>query len=62
MRRSSRDSSRLGVVRQIVTMPLGQGYTVEDQMAGQAKIGGIQIDVFLLSIWPLASTILCRHH
>jgi hypothetical protein len=27
-------------------MPLGQGYTVEEQMTGQAKQGGIQIDVF----------------
>ncbi|KAF8552463.1 hypothetical protein OG21DRAFT_1486212 [Imleria badia] len=34
-------STSPGVVRQFVTMPLGEGYTVEGQ-----KVGGIQIDVF----------------
>jgi len=29
-------------------MPLGQGYTIEEQMMGQAHQGGIQIDVFPL--------------
>jgi hypothetical protein len=27
-------------------MPLGDGYTIEEQMTGHAKQGGIQIDVF----------------
>src|ERR1700734_3110681 len=31
---------------QFVAMPLGQGYTIEEQLTGQAKQGGIQIDVF----------------
>ena len=35
--------SEPGVVRQFVAMPLGQ---VEEQIAGQVKIGSIHIDVF----------------
>jgi len=35
-----------GALRQFVAMPLGHGYTIEEQMTGQAKIGGIQFDVF----------------
>ncbi|KAL8290630.1 hypothetical protein RQP46_002888 [Phenoliferia psychrophenolica] len=35
-----------GVVRQFVAMPLGKGYTVEEQLTGQAKVGGIQLDFF----------------
>ena len=31
---------------QFVAMPLGRGYTIEEQLTGQAKHGGIQIDVF----------------
>jgi hypothetical protein len=31
---------------QFVAMPLGQGYTIEEQLTGQTKHGGIQIDVF----------------
>lgn len=46
-----------GAVRQFVPMPLGHGYTVEEQMTGQAKIGGIQFDVFLLSTQLLDSTV-----
>jgi hypothetical protein len=29
-----------------VAMPLGQGYTVEEQITGKAEHGGLQIDVF----------------
>jgi len=29
-------------------MPLGQGYSIEEQVTGQAHRGGIQIDVFPL--------------
>jgi hypothetical protein len=29
-------------------MPLGHGYTIEEQITGQAKQGGIQIDVYPL--------------
>ena len=32
-----------GVIRQFVAMPLGEGYTVEEQLAGTAQHGGIQI-------------------
>ncbi|KAL4766664.1 uncharacterized protein BDW70DRAFT_155322 [Aspergillus foveolatus] len=34
-----------GVVRQFVAMPLGSGYTVEGQVCGKEKFGGIQIEV-----------------
>jgi ubiquitin len=37
-----------GVVRQFVAMPLGHGYTIEEQITGEAKQGGIQIDVYPL--------------
>jgi len=32
-----------GVVRQFVAMPLGQGYTAEEQITGRAEWGGLQI-------------------
>lgn len=32
-----------GVVRQFLAMPLGEGYTAEEQLADQARYGGIQI-------------------
>jgi hypothetical protein len=32
-----------GVVRQFVAMPLGDGYTAEEQVTGKAEHGGIQI-------------------
>ena len=32
-----------GVIRQFVAMPLGQGYTVEEQLTGAARHGGLQI-------------------
>jgi len=34
-----------GVIRQFVAMPLGAGYTVEEQLTGEAEHGGIQIVV-----------------
>jgi hypothetical protein len=34
-----------GVVRQFVAMPLGQGYTVEEQVDSESDVGGIQIEV-----------------
>ena len=34
-----------GVVRQFVAMPLDSGYTVEQQVTGNASVGGIQIAV-----------------
>ncbi len=35
-----------GVVRQFVAMPLGEGYTAEEQLTGQAEHGGLQLQVF----------------
>jgi hypothetical protein len=35
-----------GVIRQFVAMPLGEGYSVEEQLTGEAEFGGIQIEVF----------------
>lgn len=32
-----------GVIRQFVAMPLGEGYTAEEQITGEAEHGGIQI-------------------
>lgn len=32
-----------GVIRQFVAMPLGAGYTAEEQLTGKADVGGIQI-------------------
>ena len=32
-----------GVIRQFVAMPLGEGYSVEEQLTGQAEVGGIQL-------------------
>ena len=34
------------VVRQFVAMPLGKGYTVEEQVTGKAEFGGVQIQVY----------------
>ena len=35
-----------GVIRQFVAMPLGAGYSVEEQLTGRADCGGIQIQVY----------------
>ena len=35
-----------GVIRQFVAMPLGKGYTVEEQLTGGAQHGGLQIVVY----------------
>jgi len=35
-----------GVVRQFVAMPLGQGYTVEEQVDPESDVGGLQIEAF----------------
>lgn len=35
-----------GVVRQFVAMPLGYGYTAEEQLTGMAEHGGLQIVVY----------------
>jgi hypothetical protein len=35
-----------GIIRQFVAMPLGAGYTAEEQLTGTPEHGGIQISVF----------------
>lgn len=35
-----------GIIRQFVAMPLGGGYTVEEQVSGKAEFGGMQIEIF----------------
>jgi len=35
-----------GVIRQFVAMPLGAGYTAEEQLTGKAEHGGVQIVVY----------------
>jgi hypothetical protein len=35
-----------GLIRQFVAMPLGQGYTAEEQLTGAAEHGGLQIIVY----------------
>ena len=35
-----------GLIRQFVAMPLGEGYTVEEQLTGEAEHGGFQIAVY----------------
>ena len=37
---------RKGEIRQFVAMPLGQGYTAEEQLTGAAEHGGMQIIVY----------------
>ena len=35
-----------GIIRQFVAMPLGEGYTVEEQLTGAARHGGVQIAAY----------------
>ncbi len=35
-----------GLIRQFVAMPLGEGFTAEEQITGKAEFGGIQICVY----------------
>ena len=35
-----------GLIRQFVAMPLGEGYTAEEQLTGEAQHGGLQIIVY----------------
>lgn len=37
-----------GTIRQFVAMPLGSGYTAEEQLTGEAEFGGIQIVAYPL--------------
>jgi len=35
-----------GLIRQFVAMPLGEGYTAEEQLEGKAEVGGLQVVVY----------------
>ena len=35
-----------GLIRQFVAMPLGEGYTVEEQLTGKSEIGGLQLQIY----------------
>lgn len=35
-----------GLIRQFVAMPLGSGYSAEEQLTGEAEFGGVQIEVY----------------
>ncbi len=39
-----------GLIRQFVAMPLGEGYTAEEQLTGEAEHGGIQIAVYPMKV------------
>lgn len=52
-----------GLIRQFIAMPLGKGYSTEEQFTGEATVGGLQIEVFpmkrdaFLKRWPEKTTI-----
>jgi hypothetical protein len=35
-----------GIIRQFVSMPLGEGYSAEEQINRTAETGGLQIEVY----------------
>jgi hypothetical protein len=39
-----------GVIRQFVAMPLGSGYSVEEQITGEGAFGGIQLVVYPMKV------------
>ena len=39
-------SVKRGLIRQFVAMPLGHGYTAEEQLTGEAEHGGVQITIY----------------
>jgi hypothetical protein len=41
-----------GIIRQFVAMPLGEGYTAEEQITGAAKYGGLQVIVYPMKVEP----------
>lgn len=45
-----------GHVRQFVAMPLGGGFSAEEQITGEAEVGGLQIIVF-----PMKAEVYARH-
>ena len=49
-----------GVIRQFVAMPLGSGYSAEEQITGQAEHGGLQIQVYPMRLDVYRETIEAR--
>ena len=52
---------RKGVIRQFVAMPLGAGYSAEEQITGKADSGGIQLQVFPLRAEAYFRTEVAKH-
>ncbi|MEQ9406589.1 MAG: hypothetical protein RIK87_02645 [Fuerstiella sp.] len=46
-----------GFIRQFVAMPLGSGYSVEEQITGQAEHGGLQ-----LAVYPMKRSVFDRRY
>lgn len=52
---------RKGLIRQFVAMPLGAGYSAEEQLTGAAEHGGLQIIVYPMKL-ERYEAILARHN
>jgi hypothetical protein len=50
-----------GLIRQFVAMPLGDGYTAEEQITGAAEHGGLQIIVYPMKA-EYYKEVMRRHH
>ena len=50
-----------GVIRQFVAMPLGEGYTVEEQLSGEAQHGGLQITAYPMKAVKYEEMMAGRH-
>ena len=51
-----------GLVRQFVAMPLGEGYTAEEQLSGEARHGGLQIVAYPMKRERYERLFAPRHH
>ncbi len=51
-----------GLIRQFVAMPLGEGYSAEEQLTGEAKHGGLQIVVYPMKASRYAALFKKRVH
>lgn len=49
-----------GLIRQFVAMPLGDGYTAEEQLTGEAEHGGLQIAVYPMKRSVYEERLLCE--
>lgn len=50
-----------GLIRQFVAMPLGEGYTAEEQLTGEGEHGGLQIAVYPMKAAEFERRKLGRH-